>query len=599
MSIFQPFITLIVCMLLSSACTKEVVTPRNDDSPVGTIWKLNKNIDGLTKLASACMRADSVALFNLIYNEDGSVLYWLSMKEVGDIELFSEVVSEEVLVPELSMNRDGNCFYWMVNGSYLMDPEGSRISVTDSARPISFLVYEDVIRCRVNETVVGEYPVTKAVDYLAKDILIEYDSDNSEFTLKLSSGFTAFLPTISDFHLLEENVQNRSFYKDVFLDAGIALTSRKSLAAAEYLGLSLEGISFPYSNASSSDREMQIAIIAGDSNDSNGRLLYPDGQPRYKLLFVNGGNSTTHGQSLSTKGLENMSSFVENGGCYVGTCAGAFLASNGYDGMSDYPSYLWIWPGMMRHSGLRNVHTGMFIEKNSPLLDYFDFGGDNYVANIRHNLGGYPESLPLRTEILARFDYPKNSNLHRKPSIWAYKNSQYTGRIVMEASHPEEVPDGERRDLTAAMMQYAMDGRGVASVKGFLKNGVERMMDKTTEEKKPAYTRIGDLQTHHFASYIPSGAKNIRVELSSSSDCDFALMMDHGTYAFSDVAEYQSRIHGSNQQLFFPSLPEGFWFIAVQCLTTVKVKETDYGQEYVGNLEVLNGIPYQISISWE
>ena len=169
----------------------------------------------------------------------------------------------------------------------------------------------------------------------------------------------------------------------------------------------------------------------------------------------------------------------------------------------------------------------------------------------------------------------------------------------MEASHPEEVPDGERRDLTAAMMQYAMDGGGGASVKGFLKNGVERLMDKTTEEKKPAYTRIGDLQTHHFATYIPSGAKNIRVELSSSSDCDFALMMDHGTYAFSDVAEYQSRIHGSNQQLSFPSLPEGFWFIAVQCLTTVKVKETDYGQEYVGNLEVLNGIPYQISISWE
>ena len=583
---------------LTSACLNTPIEMK-EDPPIGTVWKLNKNLEGLQNLAYACMKTDSVALFNLIYNEDGSVLYWLSMKEVGDIELFSEVVSEEVLVPELSMNRDGNCFYWMVNGSYLMDPEGSRISVTDSARPISFLVYEDVIRCRVNETVVGEYPVTKAVDYLAKDILIEYDSDNSEFTLKLSSGFTAFLPTISDFHLLEENVQNRSFYKDVFLDAGIALTSRKSLAAAEYLGLSLEGISFPYSNASSSDREMQIAIIAGDSNDSNGRLLYPDGQPRYKLLFVNGGNSTTHGQSLSTKGLENMSSFVENGGCYVGTCAGAFLASNGYDGMSDYPSYLWIWPGMMRHSGLRNVHTGMFIEKNSPLLDYFDFGGDNYVANIRHNLGGYPESLPLRTEILARFDYPKNSNIHRKPSIWAYKNSQYTGRIVMEASHPEEVPDGERRDLTAAMMQYAMDGRGVASVKGFLKNGVERLMDKTTEDKNPAYARIGDLQTHHFAAYIPPDAKNIRVEVSSPSDCDLALMMNQKTFAFSGASEYQVSVTGPHQQLDFPFIREGIWYISVQCLTTVTVKETDYGQEYVGNLEVLNGIPYQISISWE
>ena len=37
----------------------------------------------------------------------------------------------------------------------------------------------------------------------------------------------------------------------------------------------------------------------------------------------------------------------------------------------------------------------------------------------------------------------------------------------------------------------------------------------------------------------------------------------------------------------------------VQCLTTVTVKETDYGQEYIGKTEVLNGVPYKISISWE
>ena len=169
----------------------------------------------------------------------------------------------------------------------------------------------------------------------------------------------------------------------------------------------------------------------------------------------------------------------------------------------------------------------------------------------------------------------------------------------MEASHPEEVPDGERRDLTAAMMLYAMDGRGVVSLKGFLKNGVARLMDKTTEEKKPAYTRIGDLQTHHFATYIPSDAKNIRVEVSSSSDCDLALMMNQKTFAFSGASEYQTSVPGPHQQLAFPFIREGIWYISVQCLTTVTVKETDYGQEYGGNLEVLNGIPYQISISWE
>ncbi len=583
---------------LTSACLNTPIEPE-DNSPVGTIWKLNKNLEGLQRLANACMERDSVALFNISYNGDGSVLYWLSMKEEGDIELFSEIVSDDILIPEVSIDQDGGCFYWMVNGSYLMEPDGNRISVNDLTKPISFLVFEDVIRCCVNDTVVGEYPVTKAVDYLARDVSIDYDLDNSVFALHLSSGFSAYLPTVSDFHLLEENVQNRSFYKDVFLDAGIALTSRKTLAAADYLGLSLEGISFPYSGATSKDRAMQTAIISGDSDDLNGRLLYPDGQPRYRLLFVNGGDSSSHGQSLGGNALKNMRDFVEHGGGYVGTCAGAFFASNGVDGKANNPNYLSVWPGMMQHTGLSKTSSGMFIEENSPLLRYYDFGGDHYVDSIRHNAGGYPAEFPLRTEILARYDYPKKGAVHRKPSIWAYKKNHQSGRIIMEGSHPEEVKDGERRDLTAAMMLYALDGVGVATLKGYLKNGEARVMDKKTSDNYPTYTRIGDLQTHHFAAYIPSDARNIWLELSSSSECDFALMMNQGAYAFSDVAEYHSAVPGAQQQLSFPSLPEGFWFIAVQCLTTVTVKETDYGQEYSGKTEVLNGVPYTISISWE
>jgi hypothetical protein len=124
-------------------------------------------------------------------------------------------------------------------------------------------------------------------------------------------------------------------------------------------------------------------------------------------------------------------------------------------------------------------------------------------------------------------------------------------------------------------------------------------MDKLTPDNNPAYTRIGDLQTHHFAAYLPPDARSIRVELDSPSDCNFALMMNQGTYAFSDEAEYRSSFPGARQKLSFPALREGLWFIAVQCLTTVTVTETDYGQEYSGKTEVLNGVPYKIMISWE
>ena len=293
-----------------------------------------------------------------------------------------------------------------------------------------------------------------------------------------------------------------------------------------------------------------------------------------------------------------MRTFVENGGSYVGTCAGAFLASNGYDDVSDYEYYLSAWPGISIHTRLQN-RFGMFIEEDSPLLRYYDFGNDHYVDSIRHNNGGYPKDLPFGTEVLARYDYPKNKNVHLQPSIWAYKKSPKSGRVIMEGSHPEEVKEGERRDLTAAMMLYAMDGVGVTTLKGYLKNGEERVMNKKSTDKKPDYTCIGDLQTHHFAAYIPSDAKNIRVELKSSSDCDLSLMMSQDSFAFADVAEYRSAVPGANQKLSFPSIREGLWFIAVQCLTTVTVTETDYGQAYSGKTEVLNGVPYKIMISWE
>ena len=390
----------------------------------------------------------------------------------------------------------------------------------------------------------------------------------------------------------------KAFYKDVFLDSGIGLTSRKFLYAARYLGLSTEGVSLPRSGATIEDSVLQNQIIAGDENDTNGRLLYPDGQPRYRLLFVNGGSSTTHGKSLNETALHNMRLFVQNGGSYVGTCAGAFFASNGYDSNYDYPYYLSIWPYMMNHTGISGSVTGMFIEPDSPLLQYYDFGGDDYVSDIRHNKGGYPVELPSDTEVLARYDYPAKPDVHNQPSIWAYKYDSIAGRVVMEGSHPEEVSSGERRDLTAAMIQYAMDGVGKTTIKGILHNGEARLMDKTTEDDNPLYTKIGDLQCHHFIVDIPKSAHDITVTIDSNADCDLALMMCHDTYAYSEDADYISSNKGAYQQFSFSTLEPGIWYVTVQCLSTIETKGTDYGQSYTDPLGVLNGVPYQVTVLW-
>ncbi len=581
-----------------SACKKKNLEPEIVDNPQEVVLKLNRNVGGLRGIAAGCAAADSIAIFSIQYNEDGSVLYRLNLKERGDVDLYSEIVTRKMKVPELSMNRDGEEFYWTVDGAFLKDLNGDRIAVSDASKPVSFVLRNETICCKVGDAVVGEYPTTKA-DYLARDVALDYDVDKSSFRLRLSSGYSTVLPAVEGFRLLKENLLNRSYYKDVFLDAGIGLSSRTSLAAAIHLGLTLEGVCLSRSGAPEEEYVLQNEIIEGSSQDLNGRLLYPDGQPRFRLLFVNGGSSTSHGESLGGQARENMRLFVQNGGSYVGTCAGAFFASNGYDSHENYPNYLSLWPGMMKHTGLSNEYTGMSIESGSPLLKYDDFGGDHYVDSVRHNAGGYPIDLPVGTEVLGRYDCPLIKSVHQKPSIWAYKENPQAGRLVFTGSHPEEIWSGERLSLTASMVQYAIDGRGPVVLKGYLRNGEPRMMEKASNDNDPAHSRIGDLQTHHFASYIPSDAKNVFVEVSSSSNCDLALMMSQDSFAFSDEAEFIASEPGAKQRLVFPSIREGLWYIAVQCLTTVTVEQTDYGQAYGGNTDVLNGVPYRISICWE
>ena len=273
-----------------SACKKKNLEPEIVDNPQEAVLKLNRNVGGLRGIAAGCSAADSIAIFSIQYNEDGSVLYRLNLKERGDVDLYSEIVTRKMKVPELSMNRDGEEFYWTVDGAFLKDLNGDRIAVSDASKPVSFALRNETICCKVGDAVVGEYPTTKA-DYLARDVALDYEVDKSSFRLRLSSGYSTVLPAVEGFRLLKENVLNRSYYKDVFLDAGIGLSSRTSLAAAIHLGLTLEGVCLSRSGAPEEEYVLQNEIIEGSSQDLNGRLLYPDGQPRFRLLFVNGGSS--------------------------------------------------------------------------------------------------------------------------------------------------------------------------------------------------------------------------------------------------------------------------------------------------------------------
>ncbi|MDO4956588.1 MAG: hypothetical protein Q4E60_06160 [Bacteroidales bacterium] len=411
--------------------------------------------------------------------------------------------------------------------------------------------------------------------------------------IALCFGMSAMAKVPAD--TIRTNVPNRAYYKDLYLDCSISITSKKTLPAADLLGISMEKLAFNEME----DSARQNRVLVGNKDDVNGVLLYPDGQPRFKVLFINGGSSIIHGRSLGSRGRANIRQFYNNGGSYVGCCAGAILASQGY-GNSDIGVYFKIFPRRLQHTNFAKVDMGLIVDPDSKLLKYYDFGGDNYVANVRHNVGNYPDDLPKGTEVLGRFDFPKGAKFHHLPMIYAYKTSNKTGRMVLCGSHPEEPVDGERRDVCAAMIQYASEGVGMTQLKGFLENGKTREMVKTTQQHDPAYTRIGDLQCHHFAVRVPENARDISFKLSSTVDIsNLKLAICNDTYAYEDVADYTADAKGARQEMCFSSLTPGIWYVTVKCMDKPVVRSTGYGDFYESSpIDLLNGIPYSIEASW-
>ncbi len=407
--------------------------------------------------------------------------------------------------------------------------------------------------------------------------------------------------------------RGRGYYKDVFMDGGVALTSRTFLPAVRFMGLSLEYfISARGDSLAQENALRQSAVFCGSEEDSNGWLLYPDGSPRFRMIYVNGGSAIKHARSMGDTAAENIRKFVANGGSYLGTCAGAFIASKGgmdHKGDVHYGDKYWhLWPGFAHRTRLSKSHTAMQIERNSPLMRYFDFGGDYKIDSVRHNHGCYAyevggERVVAGTEPLTRFVFQNNEKVRIDGKIgsWAYKPSAESGRIVLCGSHPEADGQGERLEYMSAMMLYAMDGNAHPTVKGTLLRGEMREMNKRTEDNDPAYTRIGDRQYHHFAVDVPRKCKKLTITLDGyqgENKFDLTLCAKRSELAFHDNTLIKSVSRGCKKQLVIEMPRAGRWYVSVFCETTVATSVGKFGTYYRSNRRVLNGVPYKIAVEY-
>lgn len=555
---------------------------------------LNANADFLYELNNSDCNDTRIKSFDIKRIGRDTLFYLFTFEPKKTVAYYpiSDSVAEGV--PNVSVTNQNGKMVWVVNGRVLSLESGASVAVDDREnkprffrRSDGWIVTTNGIQHNVADSVAAKASRPRLTFSPSEDFLICTFDDSTQI--------------VSPTYLLDStlaHVPNRGFYKDIFMDAGAYLTPHRSLSAVSHLGYTMEYVNCPRKDVSEEDTAWQNSVIGGVEEDENGRLLYPDGAPRYRMIYVCGGDSRGHGCSMRASCLENMRAFVLNGGSYVGTCAGAFFAGTGYDSIPDYPYYLKLWPGVMKHTGIYSSSTGMRTDPKSPLLAYGDFGGDNYVADIRHNIGGYAATWPVGTEQLATYDCPQKKKVHGRPSTWAYKPNSQRGRIVVTGSHPEDYTFGERRDFMESMLQYAADGVGLTKIKGVLRKGKTRIMDVCTGEGPNDYSVIGDRQYHHFVVYVPQGAKDITLNVESEVDCDLQLSVSDSTYAYDGNTTIVSSSHGSNQILHFTEMAAGLWYVAVRCQTTVSIINTARGQQYGGRTDVLNGVPYTLSVNW-
>ncbi len=376
------------------------------------------------------------------------------------------------------------------------------------------------------------------------------------------------------------------FYKNLFMDGGVGLTGMKSLPAADSL------LNYSYELVAHNSVNLQNEVMVKNDNDDNGVLLYPDNEPRFQVIFTNGGGPETHGESLGQEGRERIRTFYYNGGSYTGACAGAYITT------LDDDNYYKIWPGSMTEIGINMTTVGGDIPPNSPLLNYYDYGGDNYIAEIVHNNGGYASTLPPGTEVLLIHDKPGTA-LDNQPNCWAYKDNDTTGRIVNVSPHPENEFSGELLEFMAAILQYAVDGLAPPGTKGDLVKGELRVMNKSTGDNDPVNTKIGDKQYHHFTIDLSDGATNLVVTLDGNDAFDMNLYLKRDTFAFASQADFADTAAGADKSISVDSTASGIWYIGVECATTVVAEKGNWYYEYSGQLEVLNGVDYTIKADWK
>lgn len=463
---------------------------------------------------------------------------------------------------------------------------------------------------------------------------LDYDFSTNIFTFTISDFIketTAVLAYPEDDKVLErvrkDVVDSVSYFKSVFLDGGFCLDDGANVNGYVYrVPLAIQDrfttddtqrlYLLDSKKNTTVDTAMQKALFLPDSQDPNGILFYPDGAPRFRMLFIHGGkseNAKLHGSLLDSLARENVREFFRRGGSVVTSGgAGTVLAGSTLNGTAA-EEYFHLYDGNVKDNGAGvSSSVTITVPAGSAL-------GEGYASSFSiPNLKGVyldEQNASEGVEILARYVQTSCKN---QPAVWAYKPSLNSGRLVACGARPDQNSNNPSNTyrMFRAELDYALAGSGCARVKGVLHNGEIRPM--VNQDGDPDYIGIGDRQCHYFVMDLKKDVSKLKLHLNWDNKVAMGVYLKKDGFAFpGGDNDYEIESPGDKEltsqhnelEMNLEGLQAGLWYVTVRCAS-----EPDYifggGSENYGysyklsssntndKYQLLKGIPYSIVSSW-
>lgn len=174
---------------------------------------------------------------------------------------------------------------------------------------------------------------------------------------------------------------------------------------------------------------------------------------RFDVVVVPGGSGSKQAEQMQEAGREAIRKFVEQGGGYVGICAGAYLACTGYEWGVGVLNAKTVSPKWRRGQGEVKIAGEAFGEKLSDRGIRYS-NGPIIKADVRKDMPEFETLIAFRTE-LAENDTPVGVMVNAPAMV---RSTYGLGRVFTSSPHPEQTEGLE--PLVEKAMRWAARSKG-------------------------------------------------------------------------------------------------------------------------------------------